>query len=142
MKGTIKDKKLSLDKCLSMKISEIRQTTEYAALTPLGKKNKSGHYKYGNKSYLNKKELCLALDDPLAYHAKILELKNAKKNAGPRKRKTRTGSCPTKRKIPCKDKSHPYPGLSTTGKPCCYKVKQSKKVTEKRSKKKEKKMKT
>jgi len=128
---TAKDVRLPYKKCMSMKVSDIRKTREYELLTPLGVKNKSGHYRFGNKSYLNKKNLCLALDNPAQYHKKIQEKRLKKVNAGPRKRSTRKGDCPTKRKVPCSG-SHPHKGLTTTGKPCCYKIKQSAKVTKKR----------
>ena len=134
--GSVKDKRLPLDMCMKMTIKEIRATKEYASLTPLGKKNKSGAYKYGNKSYLNKKPLCEALDNPSGYQAKILDLKLQKKNAGPRKRSTRKGKCPAKRNKKKCPASHPHKGLTTTGKSCCYKKKQSAKVVAKRSKSK------
>ena len=128
------DIRLPYETCINMPIREIRQTREYKLLTPLGKKNTSGHYKHGNKSYLNKEKLCRALDDPSAYQNKITSLKSRKINAGPRKRETRTGDCPTARNLQdCKvHPTHKNAGLTTTGKHCCYKKKQSNKVTNKR----------
>jgi hypothetical protein len=129
-----KDLRLPYETCISMPIREIRQTKEYKLLTPLGTKNTSGHYKHGNKSYLNKEKLCRALDDPSAYQNKISSLKDRKVNAGPRKRVTRTGDCPAKRELAncAVHPTHKNAGLTTAGKHCCYKKKQSRKVANKR----------
>lgn len=129
-----KDKSLGYDVCMSMPIREIRKSKEYKNLTPLGKLNKSGHYRFGNKSSMNKGELCKALNDPKKYQQKIKSLKEQKKNAAKRSRSTRKGMCPTSRNFPvCSEhSSHKFAGLTTTGQHCCFKKKQSKKVMNKR----------
>jgi hypothetical protein len=130
-----KDIRLPYEKCKGMTVREIRRTKEYKALTPLGVKNPSGAYRFGNKSTMNKEELCKALDNPTAYHKKIKKLISQKKNAGPRKRSTRKGLClAPKRKVPCSDPAFPHKGVTTTGKACCYKNKQSEKTMNKRLK--------
>lgn len=126
------DKRLPYEDCMLMSIRDIRQTKEYASLTPMGKKNDTGKYRFGNKSYMNKKDLCKALNDPDAYHKKIEDLKKKGENAGPRKRPTREGECPVHRNKKECMAPHPHKGLTTTGKSCCYKKKQSDKVLEKR----------
>ena len=131
-----KDKRLPYDSCKKMTVKQIRASKEYASLTPLGKKNSTGKYRFGNKSYLNKKALCQALDDPKAYQTKILKKKLEKKNAGKRKRSTRKGECPKPRSKKVCSGSHAFSGLTTKGKKCCYKKKQSAKVVAKRSRKK------
>lgn len=129
------DKKLQEGTCLGMTVKQIKQTQEYKGLTPLGKRNKSGTYRYGNKSTMRKAELCEALSNPEKYHLKIGKLKSLKKNAGPRKRPTRTGAClVAKRKIPCNDSVYKFEGLTTTGARCCYKKQQSEKTMAKRMK--------
>lgn len=130
----VKDKRLPYKVCMDMPVRDIRKTSEYASLTPLGKENKSGKYRFGNKSYLRKKDLCAALDDPDTYHKKIAAMKSKKVNAGPRKRGGRAGKCPVHRNKEICPSSHPHKGLTTTGNSCCYKKKQSKKVVEKRLK--------
>lgn len=133
MKSTqVKDLRLPYNTCKEMTIKEIRKTKEYASLTPLGQKNKTGKYRFGNKSYLSKEKLCQALDNPKAYQKKIKELKKKNVNAGPRKRSTREGKCPVHRDNKVCHGTHPHKGLTTTGKPCCYKKKQSEKVVKKR----------
>lgn len=128
-----KDIRLPYAICSAMTVREIRRTKEYRALTPLGVKNASGAYKHGNKSTMKKEPLCRALDNPEKYHTQIKKLISQKKNAGPRKRETRKGLClAPKRKTPCSDPAFPYKGLTTTGKNCCYKKKQSKKTMKKR----------
>ena len=130
-----KDIRLPLGQCHGMTLKQIRSSIEYKSLTPLGKKNTSGSYRYGNKSYLRKAELCKVLDNPSSYHSKVKVAKKAKKNLGPRKRKTRKGDClVAERKIPCNGPLFKHKGLTTTGEDCCFKRKQSKKVTDKRRK--------
>ena len=129
----IKDKKLNEFVCLGMTVKQIKRTPEYKGLTPLGKQNKSGSYKHGNKSTMRKANLCEALSNPQKYHLKIAKLKSLKKNAGPRKRATRTGAClVAKRKVPCNNSVYKYQGITTTGSACCYKKKQSAKTIAKR----------
>lgn len=128
-----KDKKLNLSKCLSMTVKQIKQTPEYKGLTPLGKLNKSGAYHYGNKSTMKKHELCIALSNPKMYHMKIKLLKDQKKKAGTRKRPSRKGRCiDPKRKLPCNTLLYKHEGLTTTGKPCCFKRKMSQQTINKR----------
>lgn len=128
-----KDIRLPYEICIKMTVKQIKQTEEYKSLTPLGKKNRSGAYKYGNKSTMRKEQLCRALDNPKKYQMKIKELKAQKKNAGTRKRETRKGECLVpKRKLPCNTSQYPHEGYTTTGKKCCYKKKQSEKVKRKR----------
>ena len=128
-----KDIRLPLDQCQGMTLKQIRRSIEYKSLTPLGKKNRSGSYRYGNKSYLRKTELCRVLDNPSSYHTQVKNAKKVKKNMGPRKRKTRKGDCLVAiRKLPCNGPVYQHRGLTTTGKQCCFKRKQSKKVTDKR----------
>lgn len=129
---SVKDLRLPYNACKEMTIKEIRNTKEYASLTPLGQKNVTGKYRFGNKSYLNKEKLCQALDNPVAYQKKIKELKKKSVNAGPRKRSTREGNCPVHRDMKVCPPSHANKGLTTTGKPCCYKKQQSEKVVRKR----------
>ena len=124
-----KDIRLPYEICIGMTVKQIRQTEEYKSLTPLGKRNRSGAYKHGNKSTMRKEELCRALDNPAKYQMKIKELKEKKKNAGKRKRASRKGECSVpKRKLPCNTEEYPHEGLTTTGKKCCYKKKQSRKT--------------
>lgn len=130
----VKDKRIPFDECMKMSIREIRKTREYGGLTPMGKQNDTGKYRFGNKSYLNKRELCKALDNPTSYHKKIEKMKKQKKNAGPRKRSTRQGDCPKPRNNKVCSGSHAHKGLTTSGKHCCYKKQQSEKVAKKRVK--------
>lgn len=128
-----KDIRLPYTICSAMTVREIRRTKEYRSLTPLGVKNVSGSYKHGNKSTMKKESLCRALDNPEKYHNEIKNLISQKKNAGPRKRKTRKGLCLVpKRKPPCSDSKFSHKGLTTTGRSCCYKKKQSEKTMKKR----------
>lgn len=129
-----KDLRLPYDVCKKMSVKKIRQTKEYASLTPGGVKNSSGHYRYGNKSTMNKEELCKSLDNPKAYHAKIAADIKKGKNSGPRKRSTRKGDCPVHRNKKECVAPHANKGLTTTGKPCCYKKKQSEAVLARRRK--------
>ena len=129
----IADKRLSEARCLAMTVKKIKQTKEYKGLTPLGKLNKSGTYHYGNKSTMKKAELCEALNNPRNYHKKNASLKQKKINAGQRKRATRKGEClVAKRKVPCNDPVYKHQGVTTTGKPCCFKNKMSAKTMAKR----------
>ena len=130
-----RDKRLPLAKCMDMTLKQIRNSIEYKGLTPLGKSNRSGSYRYGNKSYLRKDQLCRVLDNPSSYHNRVKVAKKSKKNMGPRKRVTRKGAClVAARKLPCNGRVYKHRGLTTTGEACCYKNKQSKKVMDKRSK--------
>jgi hypothetical protein len=127
------DIRLPYEKCMDMTVRELRKTREYKLLTPLGKLNASGTYKYGNKSRMRKVDLCKALDNPKEYHRKNKELKKKMENAGNRVRKTRKGQCPKNRRPnPECPLSHKHEGLTTTGNTCCYKKKQSRKVINKR----------
>jgi hypothetical protein len=128
-----KDIRIPYDECMAMTVKQIRQTKAYKLLTPLGKLNRSGSYRYGNKSTLRKRELCIVLDDPQKYHKKIKNLKDRKINAGPRRRSTRKGNCvPKKRLPPCNTQPYVNQGLTTTGKDCCYKKQQSDRVRNQR----------
>ena len=132
-KSIPKDKRLPYSVCSQMTVRQIRQTPEYKGLTPLGKLNKSGTYKYGNKSTMRKEALCQALDNPKRYHEQIISAKKEGKNTGPRKRKTRKGEClVAQRKLPCDGQVYKYEGVTTTGKSCCFKKKMSKKTIDKR----------
>lgn len=129
----IADKRLPEARCLGMTVKQIKKTKEYKGLTPQGKLNKSGTYHYGNKSSMKKAELCEALNNPRNYHKKIASLKKKKINAAKRKRPTRKGEClVAKRKVPCKDPVYKHQGVTTTGKPCCFKNKMSAKTMAKR----------
>ena len=131
-----KDQKMNYKECMSMSVKKIRASKEYKNLTPLGKKNPSGSYKYGNKSYMRKKELCKALSDPAEYHRKIANMKAQKINAGPRKRPGRAGECNPKKRRPVKGKcvnpTHKHKGITTTGVECCYKKPMTEKTLKKR----------
>ena len=130
-----KDKKLNEGICLGMTVKQIRKTPEYKGLTPLGKQNKSGSYRYGNKSTMRKADLCRVLNDPQSYHTQMAELKSQKKNAGPRKRASRTGMCLVeKRRIPCNDKVYKFEGVTMTAEKCCYKKAMKPKTIAKRMK--------
>ena len=131
----IKDKKLNEGICMGMTVKQIRQTSEYKGLTPLGKQNKSGSYRYGHKSTMRKAELCRVLNDPQMYHSQMAELKSQKKNAGPRKRASRKGSClVARRKTPCDDRVYKFEGVTTTGEKCCFKKAMKSKTMAKRMK--------
>jgi len=130
-----KDKILDEGICMGMTVKQIRKTPEYKGLTPLGKQNKSGSYRYGHKSTMRKAELCRVLNDPQMYHTQMAELKSQKKNAGPRKRSSRKGQCLVeKRKIPCNDLTYKFEGVTMTGEKCCYKKAMKAKTMEKRMK--------
>lgn len=129
----VADKALSLSQCENMTVKQIRQTKEYKGLTPLGKQNKSGSYRYGHKSTMRKAELCRVLANPSLYHTANLELKETKKPYGARKRETRKGEClVAKRKIPCNDAVYKFQGVTTTGKACCFKKQMKTKTINKR----------
>jgi hypothetical protein len=127
------DIRIPFAECYAMTVKQIRQTRAYKLLTPLGRLNRSGSYRYGNKSTLRKRELCIVLDDPAKYHRKIQRDKDRKRNSGPRKRTTRKGNCVPRRRLPPCNR-HPYTneGLTTTGKDCCYKKRQSNRVRNQR----------
>lgn len=127
----------------------LKNTEAYKNLSPFGTyKTESGKYNYGNKSYLKKKELCLALMYPETYFQQNIkeckkDKKYHKKRPEERKnriRKSRKGDCPTDRKInPITENcdtniDYIYKGLTTTGKECCYKRKMTKKTLNKRKK--------
>ena len=127
-------------KCKAMTLKQIRSTEEYKLLPPLPgmKPNKSGTYHEGNKSSANKEELCRIMDNPVRYQKKVLRNKQLKLNSSKRKRSTRKGEClyPINRKPKrgaCVSGDFPYPGITTTGKRCCYKKQQSKKTIAKRT---------
>ena len=135
VKSPPKDKKLDEGICTGMTVKQIRKTPEYKGLTPLGKANKSGSYRYGNKSTMRKADLCRVLNDPQSYHTQIAQLKSQKKNAGPRKRSSRKGQCLVeKRKIPCNDTTYQFEGVTMTGEKCCYKKAMKAKTMAKRMK--------
>ena len=125
------DIRLPYEQCIRMTVKQIRQTREYKLLTPFGILNKSGTYRYGNKSTMRKQELCKALDNPAEYHKKMRRLKDRKINASNRERGVRhprTGNCtPKKRLPPCRTNAYPYEGRvksrdeSVRGDKCCYK---------------------
>ena len=130
-----KDKKLNEGICSGMTMKQIKKSPEYKGLTPLGKQNKSGSYRYGHKSTMRKAELCRVLNDPQTYHSQMAELKSQKKNAGPRKRASRKGAClVAKRKIPCNDTTYKFEGVTMTGEKCCYKKAMKPKTMAKRMK--------
>ena len=129
----VADKRLPLAQCEGMTVKQIRKTKEYKGLTPLGKQNKSGSYRYGHKSTMRKADLCRVLDNPSLYHRQMAELKSQKKNAGPRKRSTRKGECLVEaRKIPCNGKVFKFQAVTTTGKACCFKKQMKQKTINKR----------
>ena len=129
----VADQRLPLAECTGMTVKQIRKTKQYRGLTPLGKINVSGSYRYGFKSYMRKDELCEALSNPKLYHEKIAKLKRQKRNAGPRQRTTRRGLCLVKaRKPPCNTSAYSFQGYTTTGLNCCYKRKMSAKTMAKR----------
>jgi len=129
----VADKKLPLSVCENMTVVQIRASKEYKGLTPLGKQNKSGSYRYGHKSTMRKAELCRVLANPSLYHRDNKELKEAKKPFGARKRASRKGECLVeKRKIPCNDPVYKFQGVTTTGKSCCYKKQMKQKTINKR----------
>lgn len=132
----------------------LKETEAYKKLSPFGTyRNESGKYNYGNKSYLNKRELCIVLMNPENYFNKNkkeceIDKKYHKKRESEKKfriRETRKGKCPTNR-LPnletneCPNEINPdykHKGKTTTGKDCCYKKKMSRKVLEKRTKNKQ-----
>jgi len=129
----VADKRLPLAQCEGMTVKQIRKTPEYKGLTPLGKLNVSGSYRYGHKSTMRKSELCRVLDNPSLYHTEMRALKSQKKTSGPRKRDTRKGLClVAKRKIPCTDSVYKFQGVTTTGQACCYKKQMKQKTINKR----------
>ena len=129
----VADKRLPLSTCQGMTVKAIRKTKEYKGLTPLGKINKSGSYRYGHKSTMRKADLCRVLDNPSLYHRAMKELKSQKKNAGPRKRSTRKGECLVEaRKIPCSGPVFKFQAVTTTGKACCFKKQMKAKTIAKR----------
>ena len=130
-----KDKKLDEGICMGMTMKQLKKSPEYKGLTPLGKQNKSGSYRYGHKSTMRKAELCRVLNDPQTYHSQMAELKSQKKNASGRQRSSRKGAClVAKRKIPCNDKVYKFEGVTTTGDKCCYKKAMKPKTMAKRMK--------
>jgi len=129
----IADKRLSQSVCEGMTVKQIRASKEYKGLTPLGKLNVSGSYRYGHKSTMRKAELCRVLANPSLYHREMKALKSAKKMAGIRKRSTRAGECLVeKRKIPCNDPVYKFQAVTTSGKPCCFKKQMKQKTINKR----------
>ena len=126
--------KIPYSVCMKMTLKEIRKTPKYKSLSPLGKINKSGTYKYGNKSSANKEELCRIMNNPQKYQEKVKKNKSKGVNSSKRKRSTRKGLClVAARKIPCKTTGKfKYEGVTTIGKRCCYKKEMSKKTREKR----------
>ena len=130
---------MDLNECMTKTLKEIRKTKAYKRLIPYGvgkrkSENPKQKYHFGNKSTLRKAPLCEAMSNPKSYHKKLKKAygtgkKKQIKNTGTRKRYSRTGDCrpfsgPNKRTPPCSG-SHKNKGLTTTGKSCCYKKKQS-----------------
>ena len=141
---------MDINKCMSMKLKQIRKTTAYKNLIPygVGKRkaaNPNQKYHFGNKSTMRKGELCEALSQPQQYHRKIRKAygtgkRKSIKPTGPRKRYSRTGDCrPYRRKPPCKAPTK-FKGVTTTGKKCCYKKRQSEATKQKRLANKSKKI--
>lgn len=129
----VADKRLPMSVCEGMTVKQIRASKEYRGLTPLGRQNKSGSYRYGHKSTMRKGDLCRVLDNPSLYHREMAELKAQKKMAGPRKRATRKGECLVEaRKIPCNGPVFKFQAVTTTGKPCCFKKRMKQKTINKR----------
>ena len=129
----VADKRLPMSVCSGMTVKQIRKSKEYKGLTPLGKQNASGSYRYGHKSTMRKADLCRVLDNPSLYHRAMKELKSQKKNAGPRKRTTRKGECLVEaRKIPCTGPVFKFQAVTTTGKACCFKKQMKAKTIAKR----------
>ena len=133
-KNSIKpDQPLRQSVCESMTVKQIRASKQYKGLTPLGKQNKSGSYRYGHKSTMRKAELCRVLANPSLYHSANIKLKGEKKPYGARKRSSRKGECLVeKRKIPCNDPVYKYQAVTTTGRPCCFKKQMKQKTINKR----------
>ena len=129
------DMRLSQHVCENMTVKQIRQTPQYKGLTPLGRRNVSGSYRYGHKSTMKKSELCKVLANPSLYHSENLKLKDEKKPYGARKRASRKGECNVvARKVPCEGQVYKHRGVTTTGEACCFKRKMSKKTIDKRLK--------
>ena len=138
---------MDVNECMSKTVKQIRKEGAYRNLVPFGTyKRKSNVYHFGNKSTMKKAQLCEALSNPKAYHARIKKNKgtgkrkgpNAMKNSGKRKRNSRLGNCTPSYRKPtngsCKNSkvmskskkvAAPHKGLTTTAKKCCYKKKQS-----------------
>lgn len=133
------DVRIPYDECKKMTLAQIKKTPQYKKLTPFGTyENVSGTYHYGCKSELRKEQLCIALDNPEAYWKKNIANKNKNSNSCKRKRQTRKGKCLVKARKPkngeCKSKKYKYKGVTTLGRPCCYKRKMSQKTMNKRLK--------
>ena len=127
------DQKLSQAVCENMTVKQIRKSDAYRGLTPLGKQNRSGSYRYGHKSTMRKAELCRVLANPSLYHSSNIALKEAKKVFGARKRSTRKGECLVEaRKIPCNGPVFKFQAITSTGKPCCFKKQMKQKTINKR----------
>ena len=142
---------MDLNECMSKTLKEIRKSKAYKRLIPygVGKRkiaNPNQKYHFGSKSTMRKAPLCEALSNPKAYHKKLKKAygtgkKAAIKNTGPRKRYSRKGDCrpfsgPNKRTPPCRQTNFPHRGLTTSGKSCCYKKKQSQATKDKRARNK------
>lgn len=126
----------------------LKDTEAYKKLSPFGTyETKTGKYNYGNKSYLNKRDLCKVLMNPEIYFEKnIEECKKDKKFHKKREeeeknriRPSRKGQCPSKREPnpiskECETEEYQFKGITTTGKDCCYKKKMTKKTINKRQK--------
>ena len=121
--GIDHDIRMPYQNCMDMTFREIKNSRQYALLTPMGIYNPSRAYHEGHKSTMRKKELCETLDDPKKYHERNKKLKEKGKAYGARDRKSRKGMCLVKaRQLPCNGPIFKFEGLTTTGEKCCFKL--------------------
>jgi len=124
------------DICKKMTLKQLRQTALYKKLyyDPKGRPASSGKQgsRFGNKSYLNKAQLCKYLSNPKQYEADLDKAYKISNRSGPRVRRTRAGDCIPKTRVPTNSKCNAngefkFAGETSSGIKCCYKKKQGNK---------------
>ena len=120
--------------CKQMTLKQLRRTALYKKLhyDPQNRPASAGKQgaRFGNKSYLNKAELCKYLSNPSKYIEDLNKKYKTSKRAGPRVRKTRAGDCIPKKRVPVnrrcnKNGDFKFIGETSSSMKCCYKKKQS-----------------
>jgi len=125
--------KIDEDICKKMTLKQLRQTALYKKLhyDPKRRPARAGKQgsRFGNKSYLNKAQLCKYLSNPKQYETDLDKTYKTSKRSGPRVRKTRAGDCIPKTRVPSQGKCNKngefkFVGETSSKIKCCYKKKQ------------------
>jgi len=129
--------------CKKMTLKQLRQTALYKKLhyDPQGRLARAGKQgaRFGNKSYLNKAQLCKYLNNPKQYEADLNKAYKISNRSGPRIRRTRAGDCIPKPRVPTNGKckkngEYKFTGKTSSGIKCCYKKKQGNKSSTRQKK--------